>query len=345
MTHRFPIKEIARQAGLGTATVDRVLNGRAHVSPQTRNRVGAALRELAAQEQQLAARGRRLFVDVVVEAPRRFSAEIRRAADTILPSLAGAVIRPRFFMQEVMTETDVVACLARIQKRGSQAVCLKARDTAPVRDMVNRLVAAGIPVFTLVTDITGTDRQAYIGLDNTNAGRTAAYLLARGLPGSQGTVLTSRSQESFLGETERYKAFRALFGQLKPGHDIVDVSGAGGLSGDTERQLAGLLQGIERVSAVYSMGGGNAAIRKALADHGQAPTVYIAHDLDAENRRLLDDGAIDFILHHDLEADMRALFGAVASYHRLTPATATRLLSDVQVITPHNLPARSDRAS
>ena len=73
MTHRFPIKEVARQAGLGTATVDRVLNDRAHVSPQTRLRVSAAIEELKAQEAQLAARGRRVFFDFVVEAPSRFS--------------------------------------------------------------------------------------------------------------------------------------------------------------------------------------------------------------------------------------------------------------------------------
>lgn len=50
MTHRFPIKEIARQAGLGTATIDRVLNNRPNVSPQTRQRVAIALQELKAQE-------------------------------------------------------------------------------------------------------------------------------------------------------------------------------------------------------------------------------------------------------------------------------------------------------
>ena len=53
MTHRFPIKEIALQAGLSTATVDRVLNGRAHVSAQTKARVAAAVGELEGQEAQL----------------------------------------------------------------------------------------------------------------------------------------------------------------------------------------------------------------------------------------------------------------------------------------------------
>jgi LacI family transcriptional regulator len=73
MTHRFPLKEIARQAGLSLATVERAIHGRAHVSPQAKARVSAALGELEAQEAQLSARGRRMFFDVVVDAPDRFS--------------------------------------------------------------------------------------------------------------------------------------------------------------------------------------------------------------------------------------------------------------------------------
>ena len=50
MSHRFSIKEIAHQAGLSTATIDRVINHRPGVRRQTANRVHAAIRELEAQE-------------------------------------------------------------------------------------------------------------------------------------------------------------------------------------------------------------------------------------------------------------------------------------------------------
>ena len=46
MSHRFSIKEIAHQAGLSTATIDRVINRRPGVRRQTANRVHAAIREL-----------------------------------------------------------------------------------------------------------------------------------------------------------------------------------------------------------------------------------------------------------------------------------------------------------
>ncbi len=94
MTHRFLIKEIARQASLGTATVDRVLNGRAHVSAQTRARVERAIEELQAQETLLSARGRRLFFDFVVEAPARFSREVKQAAEVVALHTSRIKFRP-----------------------------------------------------------------------------------------------------------------------------------------------------------------------------------------------------------------------------------------------------------
>ena len=115
MTHRFPIKEIALQSGLSTATVDRVLNARAHVSAQTKARVAAALSELEGQEAQLSARGRRMFVDVVVEAPKRFSSEVRAALEAELPGLGPAVLRPRFAFGEEMSESWILLRFGHIR--------------------------------------------------------------------------------------------------------------------------------------------------------------------------------------------------------------------------------------
>lgn len=338
MTHRFPIKEIARQSGLGPATVDRVLNNRAHVSAQTRARVSAAVAELVAQEQQLAARGRRMFVDVVMEAPSRFTSMIRTACTAVVPEVVGAVYRPRFEMRDVMSDAEIIAVLTRIRKRGSQGVILKARDVPPIRAEVDALAAAGIPVVTLVTDMPHSARVAYVGIDNAKAGRTAGYLLAHILPPGAGTVLASRSQDAFQGEALRYEQFRAQFQAARPGYRIVEVTGGAGVSQTTLRQVPEALVGVARVDAVYSMGGGNGAILDALRRAGRAPTHFLAHDLDADNFRLLRRGEISFVLYHDSKLDMRHAFRALSAWHGLVPPVGTELYSDVQVVTPFNLP-------
>ncbi|WP_423227110.1 LacI family DNA-binding transcriptional regulator [Paraburkholderia hospita] len=80
MSHPFLIKEIALQASLGMATVDRLLNGRAHVREHTPRRIRQAIGEREEQQLTIATSGRKLVVDVVVEAPRRFVDENPRRA-------------------------------------------------------------------------------------------------------------------------------------------------------------------------------------------------------------------------------------------------------------------------
>lgn len=341
MTHRFPIKEIARQAGLGTATIDRVLNNRGNVSPQTRNRVAVALQELTSQEMQLSAKGRRLIFDIIAEAPHRFSREIQIAAQAAARAVPDAAIRLRFQFKEIMSETDTLSALARIAKTGSHGICLKARDTQAVRDMIAALDRIRIPVFTLVTDLPGSERKGYFGLDNAEAGRTAAFLLAQSQPDQGATILCTRSQDSFFGESERFTAFRNLIQAVKPHVHLIDVTGGAGLSNPTAARLKDVLLCGVRITAVYSMGGGNAAILQALADNRQRPDLFVAHDLDRENRQLLAQGAISFVLHHDLNKDMATLFDAAIS-KMINKPNRINGSSDVQIITRFNLPRYLD---
>lgn len=335
MTHRFPVKEIAAQAGMSTATVDRVLNSRAHVSPQTRKRVERAIEELERQENQLSARGRRVFFDVIVEAPRRFTEKLAHATDAVLPTLPGA-IRPRFQMQETMSVPECLATLKRIAKRGSNGVCLKARNLPQIANAVDELVARGIPVVTLFTDIPGSRRAAYTGLDNIAAGRTAAYLIDRCAPGRSGTVLCTQSDADFQGEAARFLGFRDFINTKRPELHIIDARGGSGLNTPTARLVEDAVAHEGELLGVYSMGGGNRAIVTALAHRNLIPACFVAHDLDADNRDLLQAGHLTAVLEHDLRIDIRNAF-----LHLLHEAGIAKLASapepnTIQIVTPEN---------
>ncbi|WP_415717545.1 LacI family DNA-binding transcriptional regulator [Roseibium sp.] len=338
MTHRFPIKEIAVQSGLSTATVDRVLNDRAHVSPQTRLRVADAIAELERQESQLAAKGRRVFIDVVIEAPRRFSREVREAGEAVLADLKPIAVRSRFQTFETMTPETCVALLNRIRKRGSQGVCLKARDTPEIRNAIADLNRKHIPVVTIFTDIPASERIAYAGLDNFNAGRTAAYLMLNLIGSQASTVLTTLSQHAFQGEEDRYRGFRKELSRLRPDIDVLDASGGGGLNLATGREVADRVRHKQEIAGVYSMGGGNVAILNALDAAAVRPSAFIVHDLDEDNLELLKANRLSLVLHHDLKADMLSAYRLILAYHGLgsSPRFPT---SDISIITPMNIPA------
>jgi len=201
--HPYRIREIAVQAGLSEATVDRVLNRRGGVRASTVAEVHRAIDDLDRQCSQLRLSGRTFVVDLVVDAPARFSSGVRAALEAELPGIRPAVIRSRFHLTEAAPASEIGTVLDRIAARGSQGVVLKAPDDPRVVSAVERLLVAGIPVVTFVTDLPTSPRLAYVGIDNRAAGATAAYLIDQWLGDAPGSVLVTRGDGSFRGEDER----------------------------------------------------------------------------------------------------------------------------------------------
>ena len=341
MTHPFPVKVVALQAGVSVATVDRVIKQRGGVHAGTVRRVMQALDELARQSTQVGLSGRKFMLDVLMVAPRRFTDAVRAALEAELPSLQPAVLRSRFHLHETLAAEGIVGLLDRIRKNGSHGVLLKAPDLPAVAEAVNRLAAAGIPVVTLVTDLPASARRSYVGMDNRAAGETAAYLLGQWLGGrKKQQVLVTLSSNRFHGEEEREIGFRRALRERHRHVSIVEASEGQGIDGATGALVRQALAAHPGIAAVYSIGGGNAAIVQAFAQAGRRCQVFIGHDLDADNLALLEAGAIHAVLHHDLGQDMRRACQEILRAQGALPALAHALpLSAIQIVTPWNLPA------
>lgn len=335
---KFSIKQLAAQAGVSKATVDRVIHQRGQVSYQTQQRVKLALIELQEQQHNLVLSGRTFHFDILVHAPHRFTQEVRVAVNQQLTVMSGFRIKPRFHFFE---EADVQLMhrqLLKIAQSGSQGVILKAANDPLLREGINELASKGIAVVTLVTDIARSKRLAYVGIDNQRAGQLAAYLFQQWLkPEQQGHLLVVMSKDCFRGEQERVDAFQKALADIYPALHVVLSQGSYGVDTPTYWQVMKLLKMTPNICGVYSVGGANTAILQAFSQLGRVCGVFIGHDLDCDNKALLAQNKIQAILHHDLNFDIQQAFRDILQYQRVLDKSEI-YSSKVEIITPFNIP-------
>lgn len=331
----FRLKDIAFQAGISLATVDRALHKRGHVHPQTERRIAAAIQELHNQSSGIAGTGRQFTFDVLMVAPDRFSGAVRRSLERAFHQGANnilhGILRGRFDISQDLPVAQIARKLDAITKRGSHGLIVKLPNAPAVTAAVARARAAGIPVVTLVTDL--PDRTAYVGMDNAAAGRTAAFFMHRFSGRTPPNVLISASSSDFQGEAARIDAFQAALSTLAPTYGIIKTSGGFGKNTETEARVSAILRANPRINSVYSVGGGNRAILAAFKSLNRDCQTFIAHDMDHDNRALLAAGDVDLVLYHDLNVDAFQACQILLKHHRALPQSPVTTPSEIRIAT------------
>jgi len=311
---RAQLIDVAAAAGVSLATVDRVLHGRAGVRSRTAEQVHAAVRQLGYRADPAAsrlARSRPHSVAVVLPSgSNSFIAMLVEQIAQLEPWLHELRLNASIDRVDVFSPQALAQHLAGLRGK-RDAVIVVGLDHPRVRAAIDDLCADGTTVITLVSDVPGSQRAHYVGIDNVAAGRTAGTLLGRfvGRDAARRKVGVVLGSHGLRDHAERLFGFQQVLAaehaQLQPlppleGHDD---------SARTEPLVAALLRDEPELAAIYSIGAGNRGIHAALAASGRAlDIVWICHELTPHARAALLDGVADAVIHQDAGHEVRSAF-------------------------------------
>ncbi|MBJ3786662.1 LacI family DNA-binding transcriptional regulator [Devosia sp. MSA67] len=314
MRRRATVHDVARAAGVSLATVDRVLNGRPGVRAATAEKVEAAIAQLGFSRDlnaSLMARARDLSVVFFIpDGSNEFMDSLaqaveRRSASALADRMHLDMRRVRALDAEALAEG-----LDGLDPRQCDCAVVVSSDEPKVISAIEAAHRRGIVVMTLVSDLPGSARQRFIGIDNVAAGRTAASLLGRFLPGG-GKVAVVAGSLHLRDHAERLEGFEAALGAEFPAISII-----GPVEGHDERTetaaiVARLLARHADLAGIYNLGAGNAGLVEALEASGRAGALrVIAHELTASTRAGLRSGAIDVVLDQNPDGEIREAIAA-----------------------------------
>jgi LacI family transcriptional regulator len=305
---RARVVDIAREAGVSTATVDRVLNRRPgvrEITVQQVLKVAARIGYLPEEDLYAAVQPPPLKLRFLLPAgTNRF---IRMLGDTIGYSqdhLSPFNVKCRCEFIEGFNPKALAESLLQHGKR-ADGIAFMALEHPAVREAVNTLAARGVPTITLISDLSACDRAAYVGLDNRAAGRTAGYLLGRFIGPRAGKVAMIAGSLSYRAHEEREVAFLHIFEEMFPTMQVVGLREGQDDADKNYQQTRALLEQHPNLVGIYNIGGASDGVARALKEAGREhKVVFVGHGLTPDTRALLIDGTMDAVITQSPQSAM-----------------------------------------
>ncbi len=308
MSKAARIPDIAELAGVSTATVDRVLNRRPGVRRATVERVMQAAERLQyLPDAEVRAALQPPPMQLVFLLPAGSNRFLRMLGDTIGYSQEHWTpynVRCRVEFVEGFNPEVLAKALLRHGAR-ADGIAFMALEHPLVRDAVDALAERGVHTVTLISDLSGARRAAYVGLDNRAAGRTAAYLIARFIGDRPAQVAMIAGSLSYRAHEEREMGFLYLFKESFPRIEVVGLREGHDDAGRNHALTRTLLDQYPDLAGIYNIGGASDGVGRALKETGRdQKVVFIGHGLSPDTRALLIDGTMDAVISQNPQGAM-----------------------------------------
>jgi LacI family transcriptional regulator len=341
---RPTIADLAAAAGVGISTVDRVLNGRNPVRRATAERVLAAAERIGlyatgAIRNRLTGSDRpeRTLGFVLLQRSTPFYAQLGEALSDATKSAAAMTGRPRVEYLRELTHEAAAETLLKLG-REVDAVAVVCADHPRVAQAVQALRDREVPVFALISDLSGPALAGYVGLDNWKLGRTAAWAAA-GLPRRSGKVAVFVGSHRYRCQEAAEISFRSYFREQAPGFELLETRPNLEDVRLAYENCVDLLERHPDIVALLVAGGGLEGVIQAMREWEDGePIVVVGRELAEVARSALIDGVLQMVLSHPLQSMAETLVGAMSRAIEGGNTDATcKIVLPFEIHTPENV--------
>jgi LacI family transcriptional regulator len=313
------LSDVAKEAGVSVATVDRVIHGRPGVKTHTAEHIMAVIKRMENGSAKIAsntgAQLKNLYFDVILPIGTNtffnmLEEEIRECANRPANRhLSVRVHRIKGFNTEALAES-----IDRVSQQ-TDGIAIVAIESPLVRDAVKRATRKDIPVVTLISDLSSSRRMGYVGLDNRAGGRTAGYLMGRFLSGLSGTVLMLAGSPRLRDHEEREMGFRRVLSERFDDFKIITYLEDRDDDETAYQQVNKVLREHPDLVGIYDIGAGTQGIAKALveSDNG-ADIIFIGHELTQYSGEYLISGVMDAVIDQSPRKEARMLIDMLGRF-------------------------------
>ena len=170
-------------------------------------------------------------------------------------------------------------------------------DCDRIREKINWLTEEKkIPVVTFNSDIVGTRRSCFVGMDNRRSGQTAAGLMGLMTRGS-GKVLIITGYFSNVVNNARVDGFVEEIKRSYPKLEIAGVQGSFDETAEVERIIENSMMNIPGINGIFVVSGGQAGVKTAFDKLGLTRRPYVViYDQTPKNEKAIKEGTVDFLV-------------------------------------------------
>lgn len=293
------IKKIAEVAGVSRGTVDRVLNNRSGVNPETYKKVKQIAEQLGYEPnlagQMLATRKKKIRIAFVVCDTNidLFFKNVYASAKRKAEELEQFGVKVNFFLFNELEECSIKQVLDSINLDEIDGIAIVPLKLKCVERFIDKVNEKNIPMVFFNLDMPEANRLSYVGCDYHESGKVAAGLISLVTPENGKVAIASIFDEESPSFHNRIVGFLQELDRNYPGLEIVNRDNGFIFQKNDYSAIHKVLSEHRDIDSIYVVNPGNYKICEEIAksECGQKIKI-ITNDVVKEQKRLMDEGII-----------------------------------------------------